>query len=80
MTSIALRKEVEQYVSHADEQFLRLVYAMSKEYGSSLIGYTTKGMPITKLELKNRVKAASKRVKSGDFIAHEELEKEIENW
>lgn len=45
-----------------------------------IVGYTANGKPITKIELKNRVKAASKRVKSGDFISQEEIEKEVENW
>jgi hypothetical protein len=81
MTAIALRKEVLQYISHADDRFLKMVHAMSREYEKSLIaGYTAKGEPITKADLKKRVKAASKRVRSGDFIAHEELEKEVENW
>ena len=54
---------------------------MSNEYENTLtVGYTAKGKIITKIELKNRVKAASKRVKSGDFISHEEIEKEVDNW
>ena len=81
MTAIVLRKEVQQYVDHADERFLRMVYAMSKEYENNLIvGYTAKGVALTKAEIKERVKAASERVKSGDFIAHEELEKEVQKW
>ncbi len=60
MTAIVLRKEVQQYVSQADERFLRMVYAMSKEYeNSKVVGYTTKGEPLTKAEIKDRVKAAS---------------------
>ncbi len=43
MTAIVLRKEVQQYVDHADERFLRMVYAMSKEYENTLVvGYTAK--------------------------------------
>lgn len=81
MTTIALREEVQQYIRHADERFLKMVYAMSKEYESTLVvGHTIQGNPITKTELKERVKTASGRVKSGDFISHDELEKEIENW
>lgn len=81
MAAIALRKEVQQYISHADDRFLKMVHAMSREYENTLVvGYTAQGKPITKVELKERVKAASKRVKSGDFIPQEELEKEIENW
>ena len=81
MTAKALRDEVQLYISHADERFLKMVYAMSKEYDDSIVvGYTAKGGVITKSELKDRVKVASKRVKSGDFISHEDLEKETEKW
>jgi len=81
MSAIVLRKEVQQYLDHADERFLRMVYAMSKEYENSLVvGYTAMGAPLTKTVIKERVKAASERVKSGDFIAHEELEKEVQKW
>lgn len=81
MTTITLRKEVQQYINHADERFLKMVHAMSREYENKLVvGYSTKGKPITNIEVRERVKAASKRVKSGDFIPHEELEKEVKNW
>jgi hypothetical protein len=81
MTATILRKEVQHYISHADERFLKMVYAMSKEYEDTIVvGCTAKGDSLTKVDLKNRVKAASKRVKSGDFISHEEMEKEVENW
>lgn len=81
MTTTALRKEVQQYINQADELFLKMVHAMSKEYENTLVvGYTPQGKPITNVELKERVKAASERVKSGDFIPHEELEKEVKNW
>ncbi|NEW81186.1 MAG: hypothetical protein GZ094_02315 [Mariniphaga sp.] len=50
MTAIVLRKEVQQYVDQADERFLRMVYAMSKEYENSMVvGYTTKGEPLSLL-------------------------------
>ena len=51
---------------------------MSKEYDKSKnIGYTVDGNPITKEDLKSRVKAASKKVKSGDYISQEEVDKEV---
>lgn len=81
MASTGLRKEVQQYIRHADERFLKMVHAMSREYENTLVvGYTAQGKPISKADLTKRVKTASKRVKSGDFIPHEELEKEMENW
>ncbi len=54
---------------------------MSKEYQKTdLVGYNLDGTPISKQHLADRVKAASVRVKSGDFITQDEVEKEIENW
>jgi len=38
------------------------------------------GAPLTKTEIKEHVKEASERLKSGDFITHEELEKEVQKW
>lgn len=77
-----LREELHDYINHADERFVKMVYAMSKEYKKqpAAVGYNIDGSPITKESLVKRAKAASKRVKSGDFITQEEVEKEIENW
>ncbi len=76
-----LREELHDYINHADERFLKMVYAMSKEYIEPVIvGYNVDGSPITKETLIKKAKAASKRVKSGDFITQEEIDREVENW
>jgi len=81
MGVLELREELHSFINHADERFLKMIYAMSKEYKSPVIvGYNPNGSPITQQELRNRVKAASKRVKSGDFLTQEEVENEVENW
>jgi hypothetical protein len=81
MGAAELRKELHNYIDHADETFLKMVYAMSKEYKSSgVVGYNVDGSPISQEDLKKRVKAASKRVKAGNYITQEDLEKEVENW
>lgn len=76
-----LKTELHNYIDHADERFLKMVYAMSREYKAPIvIGYNIDGTPITQKELVHRVTSASKRVKSGNFISQEEVEKEVENW
>lgn len=76
-----LREELHDYIEKADERFLKMVHAMSKEYTKTVVvGYNTDGSPITKENLLKRAKNASQRVKSGDFIAQEEVDKEVENW
>ena len=81
MDTVELRKELHNYIDHADETFLKMVHAMSKEYKrTAIVGYNVDGTPITQQDLRKRVRAASKRVKSGDYLTQEEVEKEIENW
>ena len=81
MGTIELREELHKYIDKADEAFLKMVYAMSKEKKQSVVaGYTPDGKPISQKDLRNRVLTASKRVKDGDFISQEEIEKEVENW
>lgn len=76
-----LKKELHRYIDHADERFLKMVHAMSKEYKESdVVGYRVDGSPIRKDAFSKRVIAASKRVKSGDFISEEEVEQEVQNW
>ncbi len=76
-----LKKELHNYIDHADERFLKMVYAMSREYkSSSIVGYNVDGSTITRETLAKRVVSASGRVKSGDFITQEDVEKEVENW
>ena len=60
---------------------MKMMYAMSREYDKPVVvGYNTDGSPISQKKFKNRVKAASKRVKSGDFLTQEEVDREVENW
>jgi len=81
MSTIELRKELHQYIDQADLTFLKMVRAMSLEYKKpAIVGYNIDGTAITQQDLKKRVVSASIRVKSGDFITHEEIVKEVENW
>jgi hypothetical protein len=81
METAELRKKVRSYIDKTDERFLRMVDAMRKEYeGSDVVGYEVDGTPIAQEDLKKRVREASARVKAGDYITQEDLEKEVENW
>ena len=76
-----LREEVKKYIEQADEVFLKMVHAMSSEYKKTdMVGYNVDGTPISKKELVSRAKEASARVKSGDYLTQEEIEKEKKNW
>jgi predicted Zn-dependent protease len=81
MDTNKLREKLHKYIDHADKTFLKMVHAMSKEYEQSEnVGFTVDGNPITKEDLKKRVKKASERVKSGDYISQDEVDEEVKNW
>jgi len=45
-----------------------------------IVAYTIDGKPLTKEQYTNNLKAAEKQIKAGNFITHEELEKESAKW
>jgi hypothetical protein len=53
-----------------------MVFKMSQVYENSLkVGYTAKCTPLTKEQLRGRIKAASARVKTGDLISQQQMER-----
>jgi len=82
MTKSALRKEVRQYISHADERFLRMVHSLAKEYAQNddkVLGYHI-GKPIKKSHLLADLKEAEQQIDRGEYITIDQLEKESETW
>ena len=59
-----------------DEQVLEAVFTILAKHKTA--GFDANGAPISQEQLKKRVKEASERVKSGDYIAHESIKKETE--
>ncbi|WP_211324115.1 hypothetical protein [Echinicola strongylocentroti] len=60
--------------------YLKIIERGLHSSGDPIVGYTTKGEVLTKSKLVDRVRAASERVKSGQYTTQEDLEKESENW
>ena len=82
MSPPELRKMVHLYIDKADDKFLNAMYAMMQVYmdESTIVGHTASGKPISKKELKKRVKQAEARMDKGEFITQEDLDKEVELW
>ncbi|MFO7933850.1 MAG: hypothetical protein R6U78_07195 [Bacteroidales bacterium] len=80
MGTAELRKEVQNYIEKADDRFLRMVYALKREYEEKEEDYTLPGPPMDVETYRRRIKEASEQVKAGDYITQEDLEKEMEQW
>jgi hypothetical protein len=80
MGTVELRKEVQSFIDKADERFLRMVNALAKSYEEEEEDYTLPGPPMDVETYRKRIKEASARVKAGEYITQEDLEKEMEQW
>lgn len=78
-----IQRELENVDDESIIAALETILGLFQKVNSSsekVIGFSSKGEPITKSELLTKVKDASDRVKAGDFISQEAMEKELENW
>lgn len=84
METYQLKKTIHDLIDRIDDGELLNAYLKIIQQGVNsqdvIIGYTTKGEPITPETLKQEIRAASERVKGGSFISQEDLENDSENW
>lgn len=45
-----------------------------------IIGYTTDGRPLNTKQYNEKLIEAETQIESGDYVSHDELNKEIANW
>jgi len=74
------KKRIIEVLNKTDEEWviksiLRLLNIQESE--QQIVGYSAKGAPITKGQLKKRARAATERVKQGNYISQEDMEKSI---
>ena len=48
--------------------------------GNPILGFDVTGQSITRSQLLKQIKEAEARIDGGEFITHEDLEKQAENW
>ena len=86
MATQPLRNSLHQLIDKINDEDLLKAYlrvirsSVEEQVNEDTAGYTAKGEILTKQALKEKVKTASKRVKSGDFISHSDVVKESKTW
>lgn len=73
-----MREELHQFVDQGDNRLIKILYTLAKEYIQE--DYTLPGEPMSEETLKNRIRAAKKRIMAGQHTSQEELEKEMKQW
>ncbi len=84
MSVQTIKQSIHEMIDKINNEDLLQAYLKIIEVGfekeEGIVGYTTKGTPLTKEELVKKAKGASARVKSGDYISQEDLENQSESW
>jgi hypothetical protein len=81
MNAVEIRKEIFEYVQHADDRMLKLIHGLIKaDQESSAVGYKPDGTPITREELVARAERAEKDIKEGRVKTAKQLREEMKDW
>ena len=86
MAAQPLRKSLHQLIDKINDEELLKAYlqvirsSVEEQVNEDAVGYTPKGEILTKQRLKEKVRAASKKVKGGDFLSHRDVVKESRTW
>ncbi len=85
MAAAKVRESLHHLIDSIEDEdllhaYLKIIEKTLPTASDPIVGYTTKGEAITQSALVKRAREASNRVKSGDYVAQEDLEKESENW
>ena len=85
MTTQQIRHSIHEIVDDTEEKAVLETYHailknLLKMRASMAVAYTMEGEPLTEEQYVKEVLTASQRVKSGQFIRHDEFEKQVENW
>lgn len=78
MGTAQMKRELKGYIESGDSRLLKILHSVAKEYTTE--DFTKSGEPMTTIELKNRIRAAKSRIKSGQFTTQEDLENEMKSW
>ncbi|MFY0602267.1 MAG: hypothetical protein JXR03_21520 [Cyclobacteriaceae bacterium] len=70
---------IEQLARVQDAEIISQIKKVLVKKDNPIVGYSN-GSPITKKQFVKRVEAAEKRIENGEFISHDDVEKEAANW
>lgn len=73
MTALALRKKLQEYMKVADEKKLKAIYTLLQDD-------IEMGKRISIEQYNQELEEAEKEIEEGNYITHEELEKEMKKW
>ena len=91
MSTEQIKEVLHRRIEEVDERFLKVMFAMAETYMKELedaaleaeieaIPPNPDWKPMTEEELMARLEEGSAQIERGEFIALEDLEKEMEQW
>jgi len=85
MTAQDLKLSIHQLLENIDDSTVLTAYheileQLIKVHQSQVVGYQTDGTPISRETLEKEVLSAKERVEDSQFVTHDDLKSQLENW
>ena len=76
-----LRDELKDFISRADERFLKMVYAMALTWSNKeIVAHSADGTPLTAETYNAELKQAEEDIAEGRTTGTDEVKKQAEAW
>ncbi|HYG17054.1 MAG TPA: hypothetical protein VEC12_14950 [Bacteroidia bacterium] len=80
MDTLQLKKQLHEYIEHADTRVLNMIYAMLQADNSQVVAYTTDGKPLTLEQYNEELEAAETQLKQGRVLTHDQVKAKVAQW
>lgn len=80
MSTTQIKERISRYLDNADTRFLYLIYGMVKADVKSSLVRSQSDFDIDRKQYNKEIADAERRIKEGNFITQEILDKEMEQW
>lgn len=83
MSTIQVKKELQNYIEKADDRILYAMYAMLQSYlqqENEIVAFTIEGHPLTKKEMLESLDKAASKVENGKGMTSDDIRNAKKNW
>lgn len=80
MDTVKLRKQLHEYIDHADNRVLNMIYAMLEADNTLVVAHTADGKPLTIEEYNKELEKAELQRAEEKVFTHDEVKNRVSQW
>lgn len=80
MDTLQLKKQLHEYIEHADMRVLNMIYAMLQADNNQVVAYTSNGRALTLEQYNEELEIAENQLKQGKVLSHDQVKAKVAQW